>query len=238
MAEADQRSLKVLVTGGTAGIGLATAKQLARKGHKVFICGRDQKRLDIAINDLRSFAMEEFVSGMVCDIRLFTEATIMMSRVEEVFGGLDVLINNAGIGTIASIEDLTPEDWHDMLDVNLTGAFNCTKAALPMLKKSDQANIINLGSRAGRYAFEGGTAYNTTKFGLQGFTEALFLDLHKYEIGVSLIAPGTVATGFAGIEEEDWQLQPDDIAKVIVDQLSNHKRANVNWIEIRPGFKH
>ncbi|USG60283.1 SDR family NAD(P)-dependent oxidoreductase [Sneathiella marina] len=237
MTNMDNGTRRVLVTGGTAGIGFATAQLLAKKGHKVFICGRDQSRVDAAIGKLRSFTKDEFVAGSACDIRQFSEVENMMRLVEENFGGLDILVNNAGIGTIASIEDLAPEDWHEMLDVNLTGTFNCTKVALPLLKKSTHANIINLGSRAGRYAFEGGTAYNSTKFGLQGFTEALFLDLHKYEIGVSLIAPGTVATGFAGIEEEDWQLQPDDIAKIIVDQLSNHKRANANWIEIRPGIR-
>jgi NADP-dependent 3-hydroxy acid dehydrogenase YdfG len=157
----------------------------------------------------------------------------MIASATAFLGGIDALVNNAGVAAISLFEGLTPETWKDMIDTNLTGVFNCCHAALPELQKSDHANIINIGSRAGRYAFAGGTAYNTTKFGLQGFSEALFLDLNKYGISVSLIAPGTVATGLADVEDQLWHLQPEDVATVIGDVLRHHKRVNLNWIEMR-----
>ncbi len=228
---------KVLITGGTAGIGLATAEALLGEGHDVFICGRNKQKLQDALEKLDSVAVGRKVSGAICDVRNYDSVCDMVDQATGAMGGLDALVNNAGIGLIQSIEDLSPDDWRDMIDINLTGVFNCCKAALPALKKSTKANIINLGSRAGRYAFAGGTAYNATKFGLQGFSEALYLDLSQYGIGVSLVAPGAVATGFAGVEDEPWHLLPEDIAKVIADILSNNKRANVNWVEIRPGLR-
>ncbi|MCR9214734.1 MAG: SDR family NAD(P)-dependent oxidoreductase [Proteobacteria bacterium] len=228
---------RVLITGGTAGIGLATAFALSEKGHSVFICGRDEEKLQTAIAKLEGVGPDRRISGAVCDVRNYDDVSHMINAATKAMGGLDALVNNAGVGSVESIETLSPEDWRAMIDINLTGVFNCCKAALPALKKSAKANIINLGSRAGRYAFAGGTGYNATKFGLQGFSEALFLDLGKYGIGVSLVAPGAVATGFAGMEDETWHLLPEDVAKVIADILSNDKRANVNWVEIRPGLK-
>lgn len=228
---------RVLITGGTAGIGLATAKRLLLDGHQVFICGRSAEKLAAAQTELAGMDVASSIEGTVCDVRDYDAVSRMVDQAASVMGGLDALVNNAGVGRIADVEAMSVEDWRDMIDINLNGVFYCCKAAIPYLKSSPKGNIINIGSRAGRYAFQGGTAYNATKFGLQGFSEALFLDLSKYGIGVSLVAPGAVATGFAGVEDEDWHLQPDDIAKVIGDLLRNDQRANVNWIEIRPGLR-
>ena len=202
----------------------------------MFICGRNENRLAGALADLAQIAGPENVSGARCDVGDYDEAGRMVGQAVDFLGGLDALVNNAGVAADAPFEELTPEDWQTMLDVNLTGVFNCCKAAVPDLKKSEHPNIINMGSRAGRYAYAGGTGYNTTKFGLQGFSEALFLDLNQYGIGVSLVAPSTVETGLADVKGQDWHLQPEDVAKVIVDILSNDQRANVNWVEIRSGL--
>lgn len=228
---------KVLITGGTAGIGLATARLLLLDGHQVFICGRNAEKLATAQRELSDVVSTSSIDGAVCDVRDYDAVSRMMDQAVNSMGGLDALVNNAGVGHISNIEAMSVEDWRSMIDINLNGVFNCCKLAIPYLKKSPKGNIINLGSRAGRYAFPGGTAYNATKFGLQGFSEALFLDLSKYGIGVSLVAPGAVATGFAGVEGEEWHLQPEDIAKVISDLLRNDQRANVNWVEIRPGLR-
>lgn len=229
-------SYKVLITGGTAGIGLATAELLLEQGYRLFICGRNEDNLKEALKKLETISGSANVSGTTCDVRNFEAVCDMVKHSLEFLGGIDTLVNSAGVAVAAPIDRLSLQDWKNIIDTNLTGVFNCCKAAISELKKSKHANIINLGSRAGRYAFAGGTAYNTTKFGLQGFSEALFLDLNPYGIGVSLVAPGTVATGLSDIEEQEWHLRSEDIAKVIADILSNHKRANVNWVEIRPGL--
>ncbi len=222
------------MTGGSAGIGLATAELLLAHGCRVFICGRREARLADALGRLRGRSGPEFVSGTVCDVRSAQETESMVRTAAEFLGGIDALVNSAGVAAIAPFADLPVEAWQDMIDTNLTGVFNCCKAALPWMTRSNHADIINLGSRAGRYAFSGGTAYNTTKFGLQGFTEALFLDVSDLGIAVSLVAPGTVATGLGGTPQEDWHLQPEDVAKVIADILASHRRSNLNWVELRP----
>ena len=150
------------------------------------------------------------------------------------FGSIDVLVNNAGIGFVTPFEEITPDQWAEIIDINLTGVYNCCRATLPWLKDNKISDIVNLGSRSGRYAYAGGTGYNTTKFGLQGFTEALFLDLNQYGVRVSLVAPGIVATGFGGSDPQDWFLSPSDVAKVVADIIASDSRANVNWVEIRP----
>lgn len=218
---------KVLVTGGTHGIGRATAALLASRRARVYIAGRDAGRVEAAAKELS-------VAGGAWDVRDFRACEKMTADAAQAMGGIDALVNSAGVGTIAAFPDLRPEDWRDTMDINVTGTFNACKAALPYLTASTRADIVNLGSRAGRYAFAGGTAYCASKFAIQGFSEALFLDLAEFGVGVSLIAPGTVGTGFAGAKTESWHLRPDDVAEAIMLCLTSHRGANLNWIEMRP----
>jgi len=222
-----------IVTGGTAGIGLAVAETLLRRGHAVFVCGRDGQRLQGALERLGQFGKDR-VGGGACDVRSLSSVESMVGAAKQRFGQIDALINCAGIAFIAPFDEISPEQWRDIIDTNLSGVFNSCKAVLPLLRLAGRGDIVNLGSRSGRYAFRGGVGYNTTKFGLQGLTEALFLDLNLEGIRVSLVAPGTVATGLSGTVPEDWHLQPNDVAKVIVDLLEADARAAVSWVEIRP----
>ena len=222
-----------IVTGGTAGIGLAVARALLQRGDAAFVCARDSRRLADALSSLASHGRDR-LAGMVCDVRDASSVEAMVDAAGDRFERVDALINAAGVGTIAPIDGLTPEAWQNMIDTNLTGVFNCCRATLPLLTAAGQADIVNLGSRAGRYAFQGGVGYNTTKFGLQGFTEALFLDLHPRGIRVSLVAPGTVATGLAGVAPQDWHLDADDVAQAVLHVLDADFRAAINWVEIRP----
>ncbi len=229
-----KKSRNAIVTGGTAGIGLAVAREFLERGHKVYICGRQAERLVTALAGLTADFGNERIVGSICDVRSLDSVEEMVAMAGARFGQIDTLINNAGVAFVTAFEDIAPDQWQSIMDTNLTGVFNCCRAVLPWLKKVEGSDIVNLGSRSGRYSFRGGTAYNTTKFGLQGFTEALFLDLHQYGIRVSLVAPGTVATGLGGSTGEDWHLLPKDIAKVVGDVIASDARAAVNWVEIRP----
>lgn len=222
-----------IVTGGTAGIGLAVAESLLLRGHAVFVCGRDERRLVNALNRLKPLA-ENRVGGAVCDVRSLSSVEAMAAAAKDCFGRIDALINCAGIAFITPFEEVSPEQWQDIIDTNLTGVYNACRAVVPLLKLAGRGDIVNLGSRSGRYAFRGGVGYNTTKFGLQGFSEALFLDLHPYGIRVSLVAPGTVATGLGGTASEEWHLLPEVVANVVVDVLEADARAAISWVEIRP----
>lgn len=217
---------RVFVTGGTAGIGLATARALAARGDQAFVCGRDAARLAAA-----------GLPGAACDVRDAAQVARAVAAAAEHMGGIDALVNSAGMAWITPFEAITPESFADILAVNLAGTFNACHAALPFLKAAaatGPADIVNLGSRSGRYAFKGGVGYNTTKFGLQGFTEALFLDLAPLGIRVGLVAPGTVATGLGGTAPEAWHLAPEDVAHAIMALLDADRRASLNWIELRP----
>jgi NAD(P)-dependent dehydrogenase (short-subunit alcohol dehydrogenase family) len=217
---------RVFVTGGSAGIGLAIARALAARGDQVFICGRDAARL--AATGL---------SGAVCDVRDAAQVARVTAAAAERLGGIDTLVNSAGVAWITPFAETSPEKFADILAVNLAGTFNACHAALPYLTEAARhgpADIVNLGSRSGRYAFKGGVGYNTTKFGLQGFTEALFLDLAPSGIRVGLVAPGTVSTGLGGTAPEPWHLAPEDVAHAILAMLDADRRASLNWIELRP----
>ena len=229
-----ERSRTALVTGSTAGIGFAIAHEFLVRGHDVFICGRQPERLAIAIRELSAEFGSNRIDGTSCDVRSLDSVEAMVAQAATRFGKIDTLVNNAGIAFISSFEDVTPGQWKSIIDTNLTGVFNCCRAVLPWLKKAIHSDIVNLGSRSGRYSFRGGTGYNTTKFGLQGFTEALFLDLHQHGVRVSLVAPGTVATGLGDTPSKEWHLLPADVAKVVADLISTDPRAAVNWVEIRP----
>jgi len=223
----------ILVTGSSSGIGFKIAEELLKMGNNVFICARRKEILNSVLFEFK----EKFgarVDGIQCDVSSFTSVEKMIQKLVGNFGGLDILVNNAGIGFITPFEAISLEKWREIIDANLNGVFNCCKAALPYLKKSTCADIVNVGSRSGRYSFAGGVGYNTTKFGLQGFTEALFLDLSKDGIRVSLVAPGVVGTGLGGAIPEEWHLSPTHVAKAVINMIEMDRGATLNWVEIRP----
>lgn len=222
-----------IVTGGSAGIGFAIAEAMLRRGHRAFICGRDRTRLDTALAALDRIGPGR-VAGTRCDVRDLESCLAMADAARNAFGHVDALVNNAGHAFVTPFDEVTAEMWADIVGTNLTGVFNACKAVVPLLRQAGGGDIVNMGSRSGRYSFRGGIGYNTTKFGLQGFTEALFLDLNKDDIRVSLVAPGTVSTGLGGTEPKEWHLRPEDVGEVVVGMIEADPRACVNWVEIRP----
>ncbi len=230
-----------LVTGGSKGIGLAIARRLLADGAQVAICGRDEDALQASHAALALEFPEEHgstggrVLAMRADVAKLQDVKALVSGVKERFGRLDILINNAGLGVFRSVADLTPEEWHAMLDTNLSGVYYCCHEALPLLKEAGRSFIINIGSLAGRNAFAGGAGYNATKFGLLGFSEALMLD-HRYEgVRVSCVMPGSVDTefGHSGTGKA-WKIQPEDIAETVSHLLAMPERTLISRVEVRP----
>lgn len=222
-----------IVTGSTRGIGLAIARTLARCGADVAISSRsteDALRVAARIDALgRGRAI-----GIACDVRDPEACRRLIDSAAERFGRLDVLVNNAGWGRFAPIDQLSVEDWREQIDTNLGGVFFCSRAAVPHLAAGG-GWIINIGSLAGRHAFAGGTGYNASKFGLLGMTEAMMLDLRHQDIRVSLIMPGSVNTGFRGQSaEHDWKLDPRDVARAVTDLLAFPGHALPSRVELRP----
>jgi len=224
-----------LITGGSKGIGYGIADALIKDGWHVAITGRTQTSLDEAVNKLLQLN-KDHVIGIVADVRDFDQQQAAVDKVIQTWGQLDALIANAGIGYFGSIETITREQWHETIDVNLTGVFYSIKASLSALKKS-QGYIITISSLAGTNFFAGGSAYNASKFGLVGFTQAVMMDLRSYGIKVSTIMPGSVATHFNGhtpVEEDSWKIQPEDIGELVADVLKMNPRTLPSKIEVRP----
>jgi NAD(P)-dependent dehydrogenase (short-subunit alcohol dehydrogenase family) len=227
-----------IVTGGTRGIGFAVAQALLARGDSVAFTGttddavlRAEKALAATTGGATS------VMGEVCDVRDRASVHRAMAAVVQRFGGLDVLVNNAGVGGGAPIAELGEADWHRLIDTNLTGVFHCCQAAIPHLRARRGGWIVNVSSLAGKNPFAGGAAYCATKAGLDAFSESLMQELRYDGIRVSHVCPGSVATGFNGRDPgawADWKLQPDDVAQVIVDLLSHPARSLPSRIEIRP----
>lgn len=229
---------RIVVTGGTSGIGLAVAQRLVQQGDAVFVCGRNGGRVHQAIANISSSAPRSAVGGAICDVRQLASVEAMIEGARRKLGGIDGIVNGAGMGFIKEFGEITPALWTEIVETNLTGVFNCCHVALPFLKEAagerGVADIVNLGSRSGRYSFKGGSGYNATKFGLQGLTEAMFLDLNRFGIRVGLVAPGTVATGFGGTVPADWHLQPVDVAEAVAAMINARAGACINWVEMRP----
>lgn len=226
-----------LITGGSKGIGYGIAESLIREGWQVAITGRTQSSLDEAVKNLQALKKDQVI-GIVSDVRDFAQHQEAVDKVISTWGQLDALIANAGVGYFSSIETLTPEQWHETIDINLTGVFYGIKASIPALKKS-KGYIITIASLAGTNFFAGGSAYNASKFGLVGFTQAVMMDLRAYGIKVSTIMPGSVATHFNGhvLEPEDaWKIQPEDIGELVVDLLNMNPRTLPSKIEVRPAM--
>jgi len=226
-----------LVTGGSRGIGYAVAACLLNGGDSVAITGTSSEGVDEAAKSLAQKVAPDRVLPVVCDVREAPAVEAALRTVEGHFGGIDVLINNAGVGVGAPIADLSEDEWHRIIDTNLTGVYHCCKAVIPRLRRRGGGWIINISSLASKNPFVGGAAYCASKAGLNAFSEALMQELRYDNIRVSYVLPGSVATGFSGRQSstgEDWRLSPDDVARVIVDLLSHPARSLPSRVEIRP----
>ena len=225
-----------IVTGGTRGIGRGIAEALLGAGAHVCISARHAEEVERAVSELGD-AGEGRVTGMVCDVRDYEEVAALVAHTVAELGGVDILINNAGIGIFKTVEETAPEEFRAVLETNLHGVFYCCHAAIPEMKKRGGGYIINISSLAGTNAHPRMAAYNASKFGLNGFSEALMQEVRHDGIKVSYIMPGSVNTAFGGDQvsaEKSWQLQPKDIARVVLDLLSHDERSLPSRVEIRP----
>lgn len=224
-----------LITGGSKGIGYGVAEALVREGVNVAITSRHEDEVTAAAQKLTGQGPGRAI-GVVCDVRSYEDQQKAVQKTVDEFGGLEVLVANAGFGVFAPIQEMTPEQWNDTLDTNLTGVFYSIKASLDALKKQG-GYIFTISSLAGKNPMAGGSAYNASKFGLNGFSEAIMLDLRQDDIQVSTIMPGSVATSFGGqtpTEEDAWKIQPEDIADIVVSLLKLPERTLPSRVEVRP----
>jgi len=221
------------ITGGTKGIGLGTAKVLLEAGMKVAISGRNLEQAQKAALGLGDVSR---IIGIQSDVSNFEDEQNAVQQIIQHFGHLDVVLANAGVGIFSPVDTLTLEDWNKMMRTNLDGVFHTMKATVDALKKSE-GYYISLASLAGTNFFENGAGYNATKFGVVGFTQAAMLDLRKYNIKVSTIMPGSVATHFndhTPNEKDHWKIQPEDIGQLVLDLLNMNPRTLPSKIEVRP----
>lgn len=231
------KSKVALITGGSKGIGYGVAEALLKLGMKVAITSRSIESAEKAATKLKSIGSGE-VLALEADVKDYKSQEKAVKKIVDTWGQLDVLIANAGVGHFATIDELKIEDWKDTIDTNLTGVFYSIKSSLDSLKKSE-GYIITISSLAGTNFFAGGTAYNASKFGLTGFTQAAMLDLRKYGIKVSTIMPGSVATHFndhVPNKEDSWKIQKEDIGELVVDLLKMNPRTLPSKIEVRPSM--
>ena len=225
-----------LVTGGTRGIGKAIAKMLLLEGAAVAICGQRQESVDQAVAELAAETAGK-VKGKVADVRNHEDVAELFRFVDAEFGVLDVLVNNAGIGIFRHVRELSLDEWKYTLETNLYGAFYCSREALFRFGTNGGGYVVNISSMAGANAFSGGAAYNASKFGLMGFSEAMLQDVRSENVRVSTIMPGSVATEFSGRAATDgatWKIWPEDLADVVRLLLQMPTRTVVSRVEVRP----
>jgi len=237
MESMESLSAKIaVVTGGTRGIGRAIAERLLREGCQVAVCGRTQASVDRAVKEMRSVGR---VTGYPADVTQVDAVRKFFTAVDRDPGGLDILVNNAGEGVFRKVAEMTDEDWHRNIDLNLNGAFYCAREALARFKKRGGGFIVNISSLAGKNAFSGGAGYNASKFGLNGFTEAMMLDHRQENVRVTSIMPGSVNTEFSGGPSDrsgdaSWMIAPEDVAEIVTAVLKMPARTMVSRVEIRP----
>ena len=227
--------MTALITGGSKGIGYGIAASLLKEGVNVVITSRRQEDADAATIDLSKLGPGTVV-GIAADVRDFTAQQKVVAQTLSTFGRLDVLIANAGIGHFAPITEMTPEQWNDTIDTNLTGVFYSLKSALDALIDA-KGYFISIASLAGTNFFPAAAAYNASKFGLVGFTQAVMLDLREAGVKCSTIMPGSVASHFNNHEpnaDDAWKIQPEDLGQMVVDLLHMNPRTLPSKIEVRP----
>lgn len=225
---------RAIVTGSTKGIGLAIAEELVRAGCHVAISSRTAKEVDETVDRLGKAGPT--VVGKSCDVGDPDQVRDLVSFAVQRLGGLDILINNAGVGLFKPVADMSPREWRTVIRTNLDGVFYGCHHALPELKRSGDGFIINISSLAGKNAFPGGAAYNASKFALTGFSEALMQEVRYDEVRVAYVMPGSVDTWFNGRTPEDsgWRMSAKDVADVVIDTLQRDPRCLTSRIEMRP----
>lgn len=228
-------SKTALITGGSKGIGYGVAEVLINQGIRVAVTSRSQESADQAAAALNKIK-DGYALGIQADVRDLASQQKAVDTLLAEWGQLDYVIANAGVGHFAPVQELTPEQWQETIDINLTGVFYSAKATVAELAKTE-GYFITIASLAGANFFEKGSAYNASKFGLVGFTQAIMLDLRKDGIKVSTIMPGSVATYFDGNEpgEKDaWKIQPEDIGQIVADLIKMPARTLPSKVEVRP----
>jgi NAD(P)-dependent dehydrogenase (short-subunit alcohol dehydrogenase family) len=225
-----------VVTGATRGIGLAITQALLERGASVLICSRQEDDVARSVATLESRYGAK-INGIACDVSIHSDVQSLFRRARELFGGVEILINNAGVGSHNNVEQTSTDEWHATIGTNLSGVFYCCREAIPLMKERG-GYIINVGSLAGKNPIPGMAAYCASKFGLLGFSEALMQEVRYDHIRVSCVMPGSVNTSFGRNSERDpattWKLLPEDVATVVVNLLEMDSRALPSRIEIRP----
>jgi len=230
------RGQVAIVTGGSRGIGFAIARSLVAEGVQVAVTGRDAAHLSAARPKLEA-AGPSSVETLQADVRSYDDVKRAVDATVARFGGLDILVNNAGIGIFKEVAAMTPAEWYEVIDTNLTGVFHACRAALPHLRRRGGGFIINVSSLAGKNPFAEGAAYCASKSGLNGFSEALMQEVRYDNIRVSYVMPGSVATGFSSgdaAKGADWKISPDEVAEVVVNLLRHNPRSLPSRVELRP----
>jgi NAD(P)-dependent dehydrogenase (short-subunit alcohol dehydrogenase family) len=224
------------VTGGSRGIGLAIARALRAQGAAVAITGTDQQHLDSAERDLLADGAGGRVMALRADVRSYVEVEKALSSVATQLGGVDILINNAGVGVFRSVAETSVDEWQRVIETNLSGVFHCCHAALPLLKQRGGGWIVNISSLASKNPFVNGAAYCASKSALNAFSEALMQEVRYDGVRVAYVLPGSVNTGFGGLSntKSEWALAPDDVAEVVADLIAHPSRSLPSRVEIRP----
>ena len=220
-----------VVTGGNRGIGRGIAEALAADGASVALTARDAAAAAAAAAEIGKGAR-----GYACDVRRWDSVAALVAAVERDLGGVDVLVNNAGVGRFGPVADMSLEDWNEVIETNVTGVFHCTRAAIPLMRKRGGGYLFNVSSLAGRNTFPGGAAYSASKHAVNGFSETLFQEVRHDGIRVTYLMPGSVATDFGrgSAAKEGWALQPSDVGEMVVDLLHTSPRALHSRVEMRP----
>ena len=220
-----------VVTGGNRGIGRGIAEALAKEGLVVALTARDGAAAREAATQIGHGAR-----GYALDVRRQAQVAALFAAIEKDLGGVDVLVNNAGVGTFAPVAEMSIEDWHAVIETNVNGVFYCTREAIPRMIERGGGYIFNVSSLAGRNAFPGAAAYCASKHAVNGFSEALFQEVRDEGIRVTYLMPGSVATAFGSgtTAKKDWALQPEDVGEMVVDLLRTNPRAMHSRVEMRP----
>jgi 3-oxoacyl-[acyl-carrier protein] reductase len=225
-----------IVTGGSRGIGLGVARRLVAEGVKVAVTGKSDAHLNAA-RPLLEGAGPGSVETLQADVRFYDQVQQSIAATVARFGGLDILINNAGVGIFTNVADMSPQQWAEVIDTNLTGVFYACQAAIPEMRRRGGGFIINISSLAGKNAFPSAAAYCASKSGLNAFSEALMQEVRYDNIRVSYVMPGSVATGFSGGDESkgaEWKVSTDEVADVVLNLLHHPGRSLPSRVELRP----